>query len=588
MTIPSVCVSRALWRAVLGAGSMTLGVLLPAQRFQYDYGTPSATEIGTCLVRTPTTYLVGGPQGNDVAGVLTNPNGTTLASGRHAPVVGGLTLTPECARRTVTGGLIVAGEVQGGPAAGMEVFLAYYTPAGALWPFGVMGANRYALYSGEATGIRQGTRVVENGRGLGFAVITNVALAGGASRGVLFTTTPNGALNCWTSYTYNGAAIRFHDLCQDTDGSYVIVGSISPTNQVRRRTLVVRTNCGGAPIWSALYGPANPYEDVEQQAITRTANGDFAIWGHFSAMSTSTGSFLLEVNGTGAVVFHSHFPTIAGSRPTIVEAPNGDLLMNGRYGDDGLVLRTNSAGLAPVARTYGAPTPSVEELFQVLPTNDGGFVAAGSTQIVDTTASNFYLIKAEANGDTECNWQPLVVPQTFPPLVAANRQLQPTPGGQVTGLEMQPLVPATQETQLCFAPRSIAYTGDPVGTTGGLPTLGTSTPAVLGNAGFHVDASGLVPNGLAFVALSTVMATPGLPLAMFGGQPGSMLYLDPATLVTFPVMVDAIGEASVSFPIPGNPALVGLPLHWQGFDFDLALPFPLPLGNSQAMSLVIH
>lgn len=596
---PSSCLTRALRRAFLGAGSLALCTLLPAQKFQYDYGTLPPTlnrvEIGTCLVKMPignlTNYLVAGPQGNDVAGVLTNPNGGTIASGRHVPMMQGLTLTPECARRTADGGLIVSGEVQGGPASGQEVFLAYYTAGGALWPLGLF-PNKYALYSGERTGIRQGTRVVEMAPNPvstdRFAVITNTDLAGGGSRGVLFTTAANGALGCWYSFGASGYQVRFHDLCQDTDGTFLIVGSLRSNASPLRVTLVLRTDSCGTILWRSIYATTTGGEDVEQHAITKTAGGRFAVWGHFSPTSVSPGSFLFEIFGTGGVVWRTHFPTIAGSRPTIACRPNGELLMNGRFGDDGLVLRTNSAGLAPVARTYGILAPSIEEIFQVDWTADGGYVAAGSSQISDPTLSNFYLVKTDANGDSNCNWQPLVVPQTFPPPIVSTRALQSIPGGQVSPLDMLPLVDATEEHKHCLTPASCVWIGNTTGTTVGLPSLAPGSPANIGNLGFQIHANGLVPNGVTFVALSLGLATPALPLAMFGGQPGSMLYLDPGMLTTFPVMVNAIGEASVSFPIPGNPALVGLPLHWQAFDFDPALPFPLPLGNSQAMSVVIQ
>jgi hypothetical protein len=303
---------------------------------------------------------------------------------------------------------------------------------------------------------------------------------------------------------------------------------------------------------------------------------------------------LLGIDGTGNLGFRTHFPAISGSRPTIARAingstPNGDLLMNGRSGDDALVLRTNSAGMALVACTYGVPNTSDEEFFQVEPTADGGYVAIGSTQMRDTTDSNIYLVKADATGNSDCNWQAFVVVQNSPSPSVSIRQLQPMGPGTTSTLGMDPLVvPATDHHQYCLGAMPCTWSGNPTGTTGGLPSVGTSTPAAIGNTGFQVVASGLLPNGLSLAALSMALATPALPLVILGGQPGSMLYLDPAVLATFPLLNTITGEASLSFPIPNNPALTGLVLHWQMFDFDLSLPYPLPLGNSQAMSVTIQ
>lgn len=586
--------SRALRRTVLGVGSLALCSILPAQ-FQCDYGTigtPNMAEIGTCLVKMPTGYLLGGAQGNDVVGVLTNPIGGIITSARHVPTTSGLTLTPHCARRTATG-VIVSGELQNGPVGGQDVFLAFYGMNGATLPT----ANTYQRYSGDATGIRQGTRVVERVHSAnpgGFAVIANSNLAGVGERGVLFTTAANCALASWWAFARTGNDVRFHDLCEDTDGTFLIVGSMRSHTGPRRLTMVMRANDQGGIIWQRIYSLATGGEDVEQHAITRTDGGHFAVWGHFAPLSQTSawpGSFLLEINGQGDLVFRTHFPAIAGSRPTITRVMNasGDLLMNGKSGDDALVLRTNSAGLGLVACTYGAPNPSVEEFFQVEPTADGGYVATGSTQMRDATDSNIYLVKADATGNSACNWLPFVVVQTYPAPSISTRPLTPMGPGTSTDLSMHPLVvPATDEHRFCLGPMPCAWTGNPTGTTGGLPTIGTGTPATVGNTGFQIVANGLMPNGLALAALSMALATPALPMGMLGGQPGSMLYLDPAVLVTFPMLSNAHGEGNLSFPIPGNPALTGLTLHWQIFDFDPSLPYPLPVGNSQAMSVTIQ
>lgn len=592
MTIPHNPVSylfRSLRRVASSTGALAICALLPAQ-FQYDYGTPGGqlplAEVGTAVVKMPTGYLVVGQQGNDVAGVLTNGNGGTLISGRHVPMQQGLVLTPECALRTTAGGVIVSGEVQGGTPGNLQVFLAYYAANGAMWPLGGPGAaNRYLLYRGDPTGILQGTRVVES-NDHGFGVITNVTQVGAGVRGVLFTTLPNGTLVCWNSFGQTGYDVRFHDLVQDVDDTFVIVGSMRSQVGPRRVTMVMRVDACGGIHWLRLYNTNPGTNDVEQHAITKTAAGKFAVWGHFSPTSVSPGSFLFEIDATGAVVFRTHFATIAGTRPTIARATNGDLLMNGKSGDDAVVLRTNSAGLLPVARTYGVGLGSVEEFFQVVPTADGGHVSVGSTQMV-SPSRDFYLVKADANGDSFCNWQPLAAPQTFPVANISTRQVYAIADWQMAQLDMQPLVLATEEHPQCVAPRCI-YSGDPTGTTGGLPSLDIPLPATLGNSAFQIRASGLVPNGFSMVALSTTLVLPGQPLAMLGGQPGSMLYLDPAGLATFAVLNDANGEAGLTFPIPNNPTLTGLALHWQIFDFDLTLPFALPLGNSQAMSVIIQ
>lgn len=230
--------SNQLRVIALAASSLLLHAGLSAQKFQYDYGY-SLTEVGTSLVAIPGGYAIGGKQDSNVLNIMTNPNGDMILDGRHQPVQGGLTVTPHSMRRTSNGGLIATGEIDGGPA-GIEVFLAYYAPNGDLWPTGAYGPDKYLLYKGDQTGMRQGTRVIEMSEG-GFAVITNIDPATNG-QGVLFTTDANGLLLCWTSYSYGGYPVRFHDLCQDTDGTIVIVGTVDEPFASGRHTLMLRTD----------------------------------------------------------------------------------------------------------------------------------------------------------------------------------------------------------------------------------------------------------------------------------------------------------------------------------------------------------
>lgn len=134
----------------------------------------------------------------------------------------------------------------------------------------------------------------------------------------------------------------------------------------------------------------------------------------------------------------------------------------------------------------------------------------------------------------------------------------------------------------------MVYGGDPAGTTVGLPALDINSLPSIGNAGFGIDASLLVPNSLSLLAVSPVLAPAPMPLAFLGGQPGLMLHAAPATLFTSVMFNSADGDASFPLPIPNDPQLVGLGLHWQVLDFDLALPFALPLGGSQVMTTIIE
>ncbi len=188
-TIPSTRSSPDRRRAPLYAGLLLLGAVLPAQRFQYDYGTASIPEIGTSLVKTKFGYgVVDVRNGTDVLGLAAAHDGHELVDMCIAPTLPGRALTPHCLRQTSDGGFIASGEVLGNDA-GIEVFLMKLDKYG-----NNVTTPLFPTYRGHATGIRQGTRVVETTAG--YVVLANIN-PDGNSEGVLFGTNKGLGLTWW-------------------------------------------------------------------------------------------------------------------------------------------------------------------------------------------------------------------------------------------------------------------------------------------------------------------------------------------------------------------------------------------------------
>lgn len=132
------------------------------------------------------------------------------------------------------------------------------------------------------------------------------------------------------------------------------------------------------------------------------------------------------------------------------------------------------------------------------------------------------------------------------------------------------------------------YIGVAAPTTVGTPRLAINRYPTIGDAGFQILANGLVPNGISALALAPALANPPLSLVLFGGQPNSILYCDPGSMQTVPLASGSSGTVALPVPLPNNPALIGATSYWQVFDVDVGLPYALPLGNSNAMSITIR
>ena len=129
------------------------------------------------------------------------------------------------------------------------------------------------------------------------------------------------------------------------------------------------------------------------------------------------------------------------------------------------------------------------------------------------------------------------------------------------------------------ATSSVSYAGTAIPTNSGTPALSVNGPPTIGNAGFTLSGSGLIPSNLTTLFIGVPLGPPGLPIP--GGQPGSELLLTP--IVTVPLPTDASGNFSLGLGFSCTPASLGATIGWQLFDLDTSLSFGLPFGNSQRL-----
>ncbi|QDU69223.1 FG-GAP repeat domain-containing protein [Engelhardtia mirabilis] len=136
----------------------------------------------------------------------------------------------------------------------------------------------------------------------------------------------------------------------------------------------------------------------------------------------------------------------------------------------------------------------------------------------------------------------------------------------------------TTTSQVCVAlPGPVCgYTNYGVGAGGAnvLGLAGVGTPAVGGSA--SLDTTGMV-SGTAFLSLAIFDAS--LPIL------GGTVLVDPGTQVTT-FFVGAVGStASFSTPLPNDPVLGGVALHFQSFEVDAAQSAGIAMSNGVKMTI---
>lgn len=122
--------------------------------------------------------------------------------------------------------------------------------------------------------------------------------------------------------------------------------------------------------------------------------------------------------------------------------------------------------------------------------------------------------------------------------------------------------------------------------TVGTPRIGSNGFPILGQAGFAITLSGMVPSGAAGMFLGFARQNPPLNLnVLLGAQPGARLYV--TTEISAIVGIDGAGRGALPIAVPANLALNGARLDCQAFELDANLPFTLPIAHTEALELTL-
>lgn len=183
-------------------------------------------------------------------------------------------------------------------------------------------------------------------------------------------------------------------ITEASDGGYVgIAGSYGQHFQA-----IFKIDIDGNFIWEK---SINRYELLDLKKIITTNDGGYAVVGRifgpppqiYVAKFNSSFTFQWQkvINGGGNAFIESIIQTTDGG--FAISATS----LNGNGGEDFYVIRLNQAGNLIWMKTIGGAGD--DEAYDLVQTNDGGFVCVGGTKSFGAGSEDVYIVKVDLNGD---------------------------------------------------------------------------------------------------------------------------------------------------------------------------------------------
>ncbi|MFN5318448.1 MAG: PKD domain-containing protein [Bacteroidia bacterium] len=143
--------------------------------------------------------------------------------------------------------------------------------------------------------------------------------------------------------------------------------------------------------------------------VVETADGGYAVCGRtFSFGTGGWEGYVLKLNAIGDTVWtktygNTQYDEIQDINPTT----DGGFILTGHtwttdFAGDLYLIKLSANGLVQWDYTYGGSTGDADKGYSVIQTIDGGYVVCGSTETFGAGGSDIYVIKTNSSGDI--NW----------------------------------------------------------------------------------------------------------------------------------------------------------------------------------------
>ena len=207
----------------------------------------------------------------------------------------------------------------------------------------------------------------------------------------------------WTR-TYGGSNDDGANSVQQTaDGGYIVAGTTGSFGTGDYDFYLVKTNSLGDTLWTRTYGGSGADGVI---SVQQTADGGYIIAGYTDSFGVGGHDFyLVKTTSQGDTLWTR---TYGGSGddwgPSAQQTTDGGYIVAGitaSFGagnNDFYLVKTTSQGDTLWTRTYGGNYD--DYAYSVQQTTDGGYIVAGETESFGVGGDRFYVVKANSQGDT--------------------------------------------------------------------------------------------------------------------------------------------------------------------------------------------
>ncbi|MBD3289012.1 choice-of-anchor D domain-containing protein [candidate division KSB1 bacterium] len=191
--------------------------------------------------------------------------------------------------------------------------------------------------------------------------------------------------------------------CLD-DGSFLVVGMTDSYGAGRQDIYLMKLNASGEKQWEKTYG--GTFDD-RPACFKKTTDGNYIIAGATkNTDNEGRNAYLLKIDAAGNEKWSKDYGGAGGeTAKDILETDDGGFLVIGSTTSTGAgefdvyLFKTDASGNVQWEKTYGGT--NWEEGNSIQPTSDGGYIIAGFTVSQGAGARDFYLIKTDATGNMQ-------------------------------------------------------------------------------------------------------------------------------------------------------------------------------------------